>query len=195
MTGVQTCALPISREFFLRPLRVIDTNKFSDDEIKNHKLAGLLELVQKHIYDRDFLLLTNQLKELILKISTWADLDHLLVYLDNTLYYIMKKAEISDKVKFKEVLDEIPLIKESSIMSTMAEQWVSEGFQKGRQQGVQEGKQQGIQEGKQQGIQEGIKLAAFKMLQAGMCCNEISKITGLSKMEIKNLDNKHECNH
>ena len=72
-------------------------------------------------------------------------------------------------------------------MSTMAEQWVSEGFQKGRQQGVQEGKQQGVQ--------EGIKLAAFKMLQAGMCCNEISKITGLSKMEIKNLDNKHECNH
>jgi predicted transposase/invertase (TIGR01784 family) len=95
----------------------------------------------------------------------------------------MKKAEISDKIKFKEALDEIPLIKESSIMSTMAEQWVGEGFQKGRQQGVQEGKQ------------EGIKLAAFKMLQAGMCCNEISKITGLSKMEIKNLDNKHECNH
>lgn len=185
----------LAREFFLRPLRVIDTNKFSDDEIKNHKLAGLLELVQKHIYDRDFLLLTNQLKELILKISTLADLENLLVYLDNTLYYIMKKAEISDKIKFKEALDEIPLIKESSIMSTMAEQWVSEGFQKGRQQGVQEGKQQGIQEGKQQGIQEGIKIAAFKMLQAGMCCNEISKITGLSKIEIKNLDNKHECNH
>jgi predicted transposase/invertase (TIGR01784 family) len=76
-------------------------------------------------------------------------------------------------------------------MSTMAEQWVSEGFQKG----IQEGKQQGIQEGKQQGIQEGIKLAAFKMLQAGICCSEISKITGLSKMEIKNLDDKHECNH
>jgi hypothetical protein len=33
------------------------------------------------------------------------------------------------------------------------------------------------------------------MLQAGMCCDEISKITGLSKMEIKTLDNKHECNH
>jgi predicted transposase/invertase (TIGR01784 family) len=135
--------------------------------------------VQKHIYDRDFLLLTNQLKELILKISTWADLDHLLVYLDNTLYYIMKKAEISDKVKFKEVLNEIPLVKENSIMSTMAEQWVSEGFQRGMQQGVQ----------------EGIKIAAFKMLQAGMCCNEISKITGLSKIEIKDLDKKHECNH
>ena len=84
-------------------------------------------------------------------------------------------------------------------MSTMAEQWVSEGFQKGiqegKQLGIQEGKQQGIQEGKQQGIQEGIKLAAFKMLQAGMCCSEIAKITGLSKTEIGNLDNKHECNH
>ena len=181
----------LAREFFLRPLRLIDTNKFSDEEIKTHKLAGLLELVQKHIYDRDFLLLTKQLKELILKIATEADRDHLLVYLDNTLYYIMKKAEISDKIKFKEALDEIPLVKEGSTMSTMAEQWVSEGFQKG----IQEGKQQGIQEGKQQGIQEGIKLAAFKMLQAGICCSEISKITGISKMEIKNLDDKHECNH
>ncbi len=181
----------LAREFFLRPLRVIDTNKFSDEEIKTHKLSGLLELVQKHIYDRDFLLLTNQLKELILKIATNVDRDFLLVYLDNTLYYIMKKAEISDKIKFKEALNEIPLVKESSIMSTMAEQWVSEGFQKG----IHEGKQQGIQEGKQQGIQEGIKLAAFKMLQAGICCNEISRITGLSKIDIKNLDSKHECNH
>ena len=193
----------LAREFFLRPLRLIDTNKFSDEEIKTHKLAGLLELVQKHIYDRDFLLLTNQLKELIFKIATETDRDHLLVYLDNTLYYIMKKAEISDKIKFKEALDEIPLVKEGSIMSTMAEQWVSEGFQKGiqegKQQGIQEGIQQGmqegIQEGKQQGIQEGIKLAAFKMLQAGICCSEISKITGLSEMEIQNLEDKHECNH
>lgn len=111
----------------------------------------------------------------------------------------MKKAEISDKIKFTQILDEIPLIKEHKIMSTMAEQLVSEGFQKGiqegKQQGIQEGKQQGIQEGKQQGIQEGIRLSAFKMLKAGMCCSEIARITGLSKAEIKNLDNKHECNH
>lgn len=56
-------------------------------------------------------------------------------------------------------------------MSIMAEQSVSEGCQKG------------------------IKLAAFKMLQAGICCSDISKIIGLSKMEIKNLDDKHEYNH
>ncbi len=87
----------LARDFFLRPIHLIDTNNFSDEEIKTHKLSGLLELVQKHIYDRDFLLLTTQLKELILKISTETDQEHLLVYLDNTLYYIMKKAEISDK--------------------------------------------------------------------------------------------------
>lgn len=185
----------LARDFFLRPLRLIDANKFSDEEIKTHKLAGLLELVQKHIYDRDFLLLTNQLKDLILKISTEVDHNHLMVYLDNTLYYIMKKAEISDKVKFKKVLDEIPLVREGNVMSTMAEQWVNEGFQRGKQQGIQEGKQQGIQEGKQQGIQEGIKLAAFKMLQAGMCCGDIFRITGISKEEIQKLDNNHKCNH
>lgn len=186
--------LHLARDFFLRPIRLIDTNNFSDEEIKTHKLAGLLELVQKHIYDRDFLLLTNQLKELILKISTETDQEHLLVYLDNTLYYIMKKAEISDRIKFKEALDEISLVKEGSIMSTMAEQWVSEGFQKGIQKGIQD-KEHSIQEAKQQGIQEGIKLVALKMLQAGMCCGEISKITGISKEEIQNLDSKHECNH
>lgn len=79
-------------------------------------------------------------------------------------------------------------------MSTMAEQWVSEGFQKGiqdKQQGIQEAKQQGIQEG----IKEGIKLAAFKMLQAGISCSEVSRVTGLPKEEIQNLDVKHEYNH
>ncbi len=39
------------------------------------------------------------------------------------------------------------------------------------------------------------KVVAFKLLQSGMSCSEISKITGLSKEEIKDLDNSHECNH
>lgn len=157
----------LAKEFLLNPIQIIDINKFSDQEIITHKLAGLFELVQKHIYDKDFLLSTNGLKELIIEIATTTDLEHLMVYLNNTIYYIMKNAEISDKIKFKKILSEIPWIKGDRIMTTMAEEWINEGFQ--------------------QGMQEGIKLAAIKMLQAGISDSNIEKITGLTSIDIKNL--------
>ena len=42
---------------------------------------------------------------------------------------------------------------------------------------------------------EHIKSIALKMLQDGMCCSAIAKYTGLSKEEVKNLDNAHKCDH
>ena len=103
----------------------------------------------------------------------------------------MNKANISDKIQFKNALEAIPEIKEQGLMSTMAEDYINEGIKKGIQQGIQ----QGVQQGKKEGEQETFKVVAFKLLQSGMCCSEISKITGLSKEEIKELDNSHECNH
>ena len=42
--------------------------------------------------------------------------------------------------------------------------------------------------------QEKINVIALKMLQEGICCSVIARCTGLSKEEIKKLNN-HECDH
>jgi len=44
------------------------------------------------------------------------------------------------------------------IVSTIAHQWMAQGFQKGLQQGIQQGLQQGIQQGQRQGLLDGITL-------------------------------------
>ena len=177
----------LAKRCFLQPFHLIDIGKISDDEIKKHKLASLLEIVQKHIYDRDCLLLIDQLSDVILNVLSISDASHALIYIKNTLYYLMNKANISDKIQFKNALEAIPEIKEQGLMSTIAEDYINEGIKKGIQQG--------IQQGKKEGEQETFKVVAFKLLQSGMCCSEISKITGMSKEEIKELDNSHECNH
>jgi len=43
-------------------------------------------------------------------------------------------------------------------VSTIAHQWMAQGFQKGLQQGIQQGLQQGIQQGQRQGLLDGITL-------------------------------------
>lgn len=173
----------LAKRCFLKPFHLIDIGKIPDNEIKKHKLASLLEIVQKHIYDRDCLLLVDQLSEVILNVLSLCDESHALIYIKNTLYYVMNKANISDKIQFKNALEAIPEIEEKGLMSTMAEDYINEGIKKGVQQGVQ------------QGILQKSKDIALKLLQVGMCCSEISKITGLSREEIKSLDNNHECNH
>ena len=95
----------------------------------------------------------------------------------------MNKANISDKMQFKSVLQATIETGEKERMSkNMTEDYINEDIKKGTQQGVVQEKMAAEQE-------------AFKLLQSGMCCSEISKITGLSREEIKSLDNNHECSH
>ena len=66
---------------------------------------------------------------------------------------------------------------------TLAEQLEEKGMKRGMKQGMQ----QGMQKGRQQGIQQTTQDMAIKMLQEGADLAFISKITGLSIKEIKQL--------
>ena len=95
----------------------------------------------------------------------------------------MNKVGISDKMQFKSVLQAIIETVEKERMSkNMVEDYINEDINKDTQQSVKQEKKAAEQE-------------AFKLLQSGMCCSEVSKITGLSREEIKSLDNNHECRH
>ena len=66
-------------------------------------------------------------------------------------------------------------------------------IEQGREEGIQEGIQEGRQEDIQEDIQEGSKDTKFNltknMLEANISINKIMKITGLSKKEIKEINN------
>ena len=66
-----------------------------------------------------------------------------------------------------------------------------DGRKKGRQEGLQEGMQQGMQQGRQEGMQQGMQQGrqevALNFLSAGLDLETVSKCTGLSEEEIKNI--------
>ena len=64
-----------------------------------------------------------------------------------------------------------------------------EGIQKGLQKGRQEGRKEGKEEGIQKGLQKGREEIVLKMLKLNTDLDFISKVTGLTKIEIKNLKN------
>ncbi len=70
---------------------------------------------------------------------------------------------------------------------TLAEQLEEKGMKRGMKQGMQQGIQKGRQQGIHQGIQQTTQDMAIKMLQEGADLAFISKITGLSIKEIKQL--------
>ena len=70
------------------------------------------------------------------------------------------------------------------------EEGLQEGRQKGIEEGLQEGRQKGIEEGLQKGRQEGMEEVVLSMLENGFDLDSISKVTKLSKEEIKRIKKK-----
>ena len=64
-----------------------------------------------------------------------------------------------------------------------------EGMEKGMEKGMQKGMEKGRLQGKEEGRAEGMEKVALNMLKSNFKPSVISKITGLSKEEIKKLNN------
>ena len=68
-----------------------------------------------------------------------------------------------------------------STMGTIAEKFINEGIQQGRQQGIQHGRQQGIQQGLQQAIELGLEI---KFGDKGLLyAQKIKDITDIQKLQ------------
>ena len=62
-----------------------------------------------------------------------------------------------------------------------------EGIKEGREEGIKEGREEGIKEGREEGIKENQIAIARGMKKDNIDVNSISKYTGLTIEEIKNL--------
>ena len=158
-----------AKHIFCQPFRLIDVTLITDEEIKKHKLISLLELVQKHIRDKKFLLNLHNLTEIITNILNFnSENQYLMIdYIENTLYYIMKIANIDDFDLFNRTLENISIIKEHKIMATVAQQLE--------------------QRGEQRGILKGREQVAYKLLKAGLSQDLIMQTTDLTKEELEKL--------
>ncbi len=167
--------LNIMSKVFDRPLSLVDVNQLSDDELKQQEWVGPMAMAMKHIRKRDMthyaLDILASLRWNIEKSQGDELLQQLLLYLYHGSKIIDLKKVIHSTVQIGE-----PIRRR---VMTLAEQLEEKGMKRGMKQGMQQGMQKGIQQSTND--------MAIKMLKEGTDLAFISRMTGLSLEEIKQL--------
>ena len=152
------------------PFPLVDITVVPDDEIVQHRRVALLELMQKHIRQRDLLGIVEHLTAILL--SGYAN-DRQLKTLFNYLIHSGKALRLGKFIR--EVAQRVPQHKEK--LMTIAERL----REVGRRQGKREGRPEGVEEGQRAEAQR----IAQTMLAEGMALETVLRITGLSEADIR----------
>ncbi|HBM9260033.1 TPA: Rpn family recombination-promoting nuclease/putative transposase [Citrobacter freundii] len=144
---------------------LVDITVVPDDEIMAHRRMALLELMQKHIRQRDLMGLIEQLTTLLL---TGCANDTQLQAMFN---YILRSGDESRFNEFmQEMAQRIPQHKER--LMTIAERLRLDGLQ------------EGLQQGKEVGKREAALRIAQTMLEQGIERTMVLLVTGLTEEEL-----------
>lgn len=154
--------------------KLADLSITEDDEILQHNKLALLEMLLKHIYDRDF----NAVIDYIVKAFAVAKSEQInSALIQGAIYYLLsgrKRNELNPLIaQLKQNLPEY-----GETFMTYAEEL--------RREGVKLGKLEGKLEGKQEAQQE----IVAKMLNSGIAPEKIAEITGIP---VDKLQNPSQC--
>lgn len=155
---------------------LVDITIIPDDEIMQHRRMAILELLQKHIRQRDLTELLDQLTTLLLGGNTTQE------QLISVINYMLQAGESRDPAALINTLaSRVPQHEET--LMTIAEQLRLEGEQRGIQKGLQLGEQKGRQEGERQAA---LKIART-MLASGLDRAMVMQMTGLTEAELAQI--------
>ncbi|MFD3232236.1 MULTISPECIES: Rpn family recombination-promoting nuclease/putative transposase [Rahnella] len=155
---------------------LVDITIIPDDEIMQHRRMAILELLQKHIRQRDLTELLDQLTTLLLGGNTTQE------QLISVINYMLQAGESRDPAALINTLaSRVPQHEET--LMTIAEQLRLEGEQRGIQKGLQLGEQKGREEGEREAA---LKIART-MLASGLDRAMVMKMTGLTETEVEQI--------
>lgn len=147
----------------------MDITIVPDDEIMQHRRIALLELIQKHIRDRDLIGMVDRITTLLVRGFTNDS------QLQTLFNYLLQCGDTSRFTRFiQEIAERSPLQKER--LMTIAERLRQEGHQIGWQEGKLEGLQEGMHE-------QAIKIA-LRMLEQGFDRDLVLAATQLSEADL-----------
>ena len=158
------------------PFPLIDVTVMPDDDIVQHRRVALLELMQKHIRQRDLSGITESLAAVVMLGYTNRRQLRML------FHYMLQYGNTAEPGVFlRRLARRLPQY-EDTLMS-IAQKLKQEGRQQGRLEGREEGHLEGLQEGSRR---EALRIAG-SMLQNGLDKEMVQKITGLSADELQPL--------
>ncbi|UNM01736.1 Rpn family recombination-promoting nuclease/putative transposase [Citrobacter freundii] len=163
----------LARQLYLSAFPLVDITVVPDEEIMQHRRIALLELIQKHIRQRDLMGLVDKLAALLV---TGSANDSQLKALFN--YLLIQHGHKPRFGRFmRKLAQRVPEHKESTMNI------VEKIRRAGQRKGMREGMQKGLVEGRRE---EALRIA-HSMLDDGLPRAVIVRITGLSEDDVKSL--------
>ena len=169
----------IARRVYGEDFPLIDITSTPDDEIMRHRRVAMLELLQKHIRQRDLMDLHEQLVRLLALGYTSRR------QLKTLLHYLLQAGNAADPVAFlRHLAQNVPRRPHKETLMNIAQFLEQRGHQQGLKQGLEQGLQQGIEQGIEKGIEQGEQQTAERiaraMLANGLDLSLVAKLTGLA---------------
>ncbi|KAA0476821.1 Rpn family recombination-promoting nuclease/putative transposase, partial [Klebsiella pneumoniae] len=155
---------------------LVDVTVIQDNQIMQHRRVAILELLQKHVRQRDLADLLEQLVTLLLAGYTTQE------QLTSLMHYMLQVGETRNPRELLSTLASRVPEHEDTLM-TIAEKLREEG----RQKGSQEGMQLGEEKGRQAGVLEGKLAVARTMLANGIDRDSVMKMTGLTAADLAQI--------
>jgi recombination-promoting nuclease RpnB len=158
---------------------LINVSEKSDEELATHGYAAILEIIQKRIFEQNFL----SHFERVLKLGVMQEINDLCggEYLEMLLKYVLDKSNIApDDLDdlFNLVIEHVP--REEEAMGTLADNLRAQGFEKGKL----EGKLEGVEEGEERGKAEEKAANIRQLLKVGIEPSKIMAAFALTKKEL-----------
>lgn len=184
----------LAEKTFLQP-KLIDLSVIPDAELKTHGYAAFLEIVAKHIRDRDILKLAYDIAELI---RTYRLTRELYVHMLN---YVLKEGETPNYNEFlKIIIDQSAEYKDDTM--SIASRLKEDAYKQGMHMGIEQGKEQALsiasrlkedayKQGMHMGIEQRSIAIAKNMLVKGVDVKFIKEVTGLNDQDILKLIEAH----
>ena len=170
----------LAKKLYGNQFPLIDVTVMPDDEIVQHRRVALLELMQKHIRQRDLSDITESLAAVVMLGYTSPRQLRML------FHYMLQYGNTAEPGVFlRRLARRLPQYEET--LMSIAQKLKQEGRQEGRHEGRQEGRLEGRLEGLQEGSRREALRIAGSMLQNGLDKETVQKITGLSADELKPL--------
>lgn len=151
----------LARQLYAGHFPLVDVTVIPDDDIMQHRRMAILELLQKHVHQRDLGELLEQLVSLLLAGYTTDD------QLASLMNYVLQVGDTAVPEAFiRELAKRAPQHEE--VLMTIAQKLEQQGIEKGRQEG---------------GREATLKIAR-SMLANGLDRTLVMELTGLSAKDL-----------
>lgn len=158
----------LARQLYADHFPLVDVTVISDDDIMQHRRMAILELLQKHMRQRD---LADLLEQLVTLLLTGYTTNEQLLSLMN---YVLQVGDTAVPGAFiRELAKRAPQHEE--VLMTIAQKLEQQGIEKGRVEGRQEGERAAT-----------LKIAR-SMLTNGLDRTLVMELTGLSAEELAKI--------